>query len=217
MLKLLIFQVNINETRPLAFVKAPSMRSGNEIAKNDEKRNPKAKIELFDKTAAKVTFKPDLEQQKELGEHLGNKEGTGLGGQFVVQYDVERDPQGGEVLVSDGFFVHFFAPSDLKPMEKHVVFVLDTSGSMSGVRIQQLKQAIKSILGQLGKQDLFNIIDFNSVVNVWNVPKVEVQYMEGEVFNYYYDDTSTTPKPKKVSIQNKPRVPSIAPFPIYNV
>ncbi|XP_044751117.1 inter-alpha-trypsin inhibitor heavy chain H4-like isoform X2 [Coccinella septempunctata] len=189
-------QVNINESRPLSFVKAPSMRSGNEIAKNDDKRDPKATIERFEQKAAKITFKPDLEHQKELGQHLGNKEGSGLSGQFVVQYDVERDPQGGEVLVSDGYFVHFFAPSDLKPMEKHVVFVLDTSGSMSGIRIQQLKQAIKTILGQLGQKDLFNIIDFNSVVNVWNVPKVEIQYVEGDVYNYYYDDASTTPKTK---------------------
>jgi hypothetical protein len=28
------------------------------------------------------------------------KEAAGLSGQFVVQYDVERDPQAGEVLVS---------------------------------------------------------------------------------------------------------------------
>ncbi|XP_045472684.1 inter-alpha-trypsin inhibitor heavy chain H4-like isoform X2 [Harmonia axyridis] len=189
-------QVNINESRPLSFVRAPSMRSGNEIAKNDEKRDPKATIKNIDINSAVVTFKPDLEFQKELGQNLGSKEGTGLAGQFVVQYDVERDPQGGEVLVSDGYFVHFFAPSSLKPLEKHVVFVLDTSGSMTGTRISQLKQAIKSILGQLGDKDLFNIIDFNSVVNVWNVSKVEIQYVEGDSYNYYYDEISTTPKNK---------------------
>ncbi|KAL3280735.1 hypothetical protein HHI36_003971 [Cryptolaemus montrouzieri] len=189
-------EVNINETRPLSFVRAPSIRSGNEIAKNDEKLDPKANIQIIDKTAARVSFKPDLERQNELGNYLGNKEGTGLSGQFVVQYDVERDPQGGEVLVSDGYFVHFFAPSDLKPMEKHVVFVLDTSGSMSGTRIHQLKQAMKSILGQLHAEDFFNIIDFNSVVNAWNIPKVEIQYVEGDSYDYFYGDETPTPKNK---------------------
>lgn len=29
-----------------------------------------------------------------------DKQETGISGQFVVEYDVERDPQGGEVLVS---------------------------------------------------------------------------------------------------------------------
>jgi hypothetical protein len=30
-------------------------------------------------------------------QHLGSEKENGLAGQFVVQYDVERDPAGGEV------------------------------------------------------------------------------------------------------------------------
>lgn len=41
-------------------------------------------------------FSPSVEQQRE----LAKKEAAGLSGQFVVQYDVDRDPQAGEVLVS---------------------------------------------------------------------------------------------------------------------
>lgn len=190
-------EVNINETRPLTFVKAPSLRSGNEVAKNDEKLDPKAVIEHFNKTAAKVTFKPDIERQKELAKNMGGKEGNGLAGQFVVQYDVERDPQGGEILLSDGYFVHFFAPSDLKPLKKHIVFVLDTSGSMYGRRIEQLKEAMKNILGQLSKDDTFNLIDFNSITSAWNIPKAEVQYTEGEDSYYpYYHETNQQKKNK---------------------
>ncbi|KAK9890511.1 hypothetical protein WA026_010588 [Henosepilachna vigintioctopunctata] len=171
-------QVNINETRPLKFVKAPSLRSGNEISKNDEKLDPKAVIENIANNRAVVSFKPDVERQKELAKNLGKKESDGLAGQFVVQYDVERDPEGGEILVSDGYFVHFFAPSDLKPLSKHVIFVLDTSGSMGGKRIQQLKQAMTTILDQLQKEDTFNIIDFNSDVNVWDIPGEKIQYQK---------------------------------------
>ncbi|KAK9890510.1 hypothetical protein WA026_010587 [Henosepilachna vigintioctopunctata] len=196
LVKELEVEVNINETRPLSFVRTPALRSGNEISKNDEKLDPKAKIELFNTSSAIVSFKPDLERQKDLASYLGNKEGTGLAGQFLVQYDVERDPHGGEVLVSDGYFVHFFAPSELKPLEKHVVFVLDTSGSMSGTRIHQLKLAMKSILGQLKKEDSFNIIDFNSVVNVWDIQNVQIQYTEGETYDYFYGDETPTPKNK---------------------
>ena len=36
--------------------------------------------------------------------------------------------------VIDGYFVHFYAPSTLPILPKHVVFVLDTSGSMAGIR-----------------------------------------------------------------------------------
>ncbi|KAL3280741.1 hypothetical protein HHI36_003976 [Cryptolaemus montrouzieri] len=187
-------KVNINETRPLSFVMAPSLRSGNEISKNDEKLDPKAEIDHINNSTARVTFKPDIERQKELAKNLGTKEGDGLAGQFVVQYDVERDPEGGEILVSDGYFVHFFAPNDLKPLPKHVIFVLDTSGSMFGSRISQLKQAMKSILDQLKSEDSFNIVEFNSVIKVWNIPKVEVQYQEGET--YYWSENST-PRPNR--------------------
>ena len=37
---------------------------------------------------------------------------------------------GGEIQVVDGYFVHFVAPENLPPMAKHVIFVLDVSGSM---------------------------------------------------------------------------------------
>ena len=37
-------------------------------------------------------------------------------------------PDGGEVQLMEGYFVHFVAPENLPPMPKHVVFVLDTSG-----------------------------------------------------------------------------------------
>jgi hypothetical protein len=43
-----------------------------------------------------VWFSPSVQQQRE----LAKKDGAGLSGQFVVQYDVDRDPQAGEVLVS---------------------------------------------------------------------------------------------------------------------
>jgi hypothetical protein len=48
-----------------------------------------------------VRFSPTVEQQHELAKKLGDtKEVAGLSGQFVVQYDVSRDPEAGEVLVS---------------------------------------------------------------------------------------------------------------------
>ncbi|KAJ3655079.1 hypothetical protein Zmor_014221 [Zophobas morio] len=161
-------QVYINESRPLTFVKTPSLRTGNEISKNDEKLNPSAEIEVINNNSAVVKFTPDINQQTTFAENLGGNKENGLAGQFVVQYDVERDPQGGEVLVKDGYFVHFFAPSELDPLPKHVVFVLDHSGSMSGRKIDQLIEAMQNILPQLKPEDLFNIIRFADDASVWN-------------------------------------------------
>ena len=165
----------------MKFVKSPPLRSGNEISKNDDdKLASLAEIVNINSTSAVVKFSPNIERQKQLATGLGTKEENGLAGQFVVQYDVERDQQGGEILLKDGYFVHFFAPSDIPPLPKEVVFILDTSGSMDGIRIKQLKEAMNSILTELKKEDLVNIVEFSSTVKVWNVPKVEVDYELGD-------------------------------------
>jgi hypothetical protein len=66
----------------------------------------------------------------------------------------------------EGYFVHFFAPEDLKPLRKHVVFILDISGSMWGRKMDQLKDSQKKILEDLSTEDFFNIITFSSDVFV---------------------------------------------------
>jgi len=68
--------------------------------------------------------------------------------------------------VNDGYFVHFFAPTNLKPLHKHIVFVLDVSGSMGGRKIEQLKEAMQKILDDLNDGDYFNIIEFSYSVTV---------------------------------------------------
>lgn len=73
------------------------------------------------------------------------------------------------MLLQDGYFVHFFSPSEVQPLPKQVVFVLDTSGSMYSDKINQLKQAMYSILGELKGNDIFNLVEFNSVVKTWNI------------------------------------------------
>lgn len=55
------------------------------------------------------------------------------------------------------------------PLPKHVVFVLDTSGSMYGKKIYQLKDAMRSILKQIRRGDKVNIIAFDTRVKVWNL------------------------------------------------
>jgi predicted metal-dependent peptidase len=65
--------------------------------------------------------------------------------------------------------VHFFAPSDLKPLQKHVVFVLDHSGSMGGNKIDQLIEAMQNILSELKPNDIFHIIRFGNGASVWNI------------------------------------------------
>ncbi|KRT81312.1 VWA domain-containing protein [Oryctes borbonicus] len=161
--------VNINESQPLKFVFAPSIRSGNEINNVDGDLDPRAHIHMVDAYSAIISFSPNVERQKDLAKTLGTNEDEGLAGQFVVQYDVERTPGGGEILLNDGYFIHFFAPPDIEPLPKYVLFVLDTSLSMDGVKISQVKDAMESILLELRSIDKFHLIEFNTRIKVWNI------------------------------------------------
>ena len=56
-------------------------------------------------------------------------------------------------------------------LEREVVFVLDTSGSMSGASIQQAKAALGLALDRLAPDDHFNVIEFNSQARrLWSEP-----------------------------------------------
>lgn len=48
---------------------------------------------------------------------------------------------------------------------REVIFIIDTSGSMSGESIRQAKQALLKALETLGPRDKFNVIQFNSIFN----------------------------------------------------
>ena len=47
-------------------------------------------------------------------------------------------------------------------LSREVIFVIDTSGSMGGVSIEQAKASLTLALAQLRPQDSFNIIELNS-------------------------------------------------------
>ena len=40
--------------------------------------------------------------------------------------------------VFNGYFVHFFAPENMDPIPKNILFVIDVSGSMWGIKMKQV-------------------------------------------------------------------------------
>ena len=102
----------------------------------------------------KISVSPNAAEQKNMGDKKMKK--------FVVRYDVDRSSQDNEVQVVDGHFVHFFVPDNLKTMAKHVIFVLDISGSMRGEKLEQMKDAMFTILNAMTDRDSFNIITFSN-------------------------------------------------------
>ncbi|XP_030632200.1 inter-alpha-trypsin inhibitor heavy chain H3 [Chanos chanos] len=110
-----------------------------------------------------VKFYPTREQQKKCKVCGKN----GLNGDMIILYDVDREKSKGELRVSKGHFVHYFAPTDVQRIPKNVVFVIDRSGSMSGRKIEQTRVAMLRILGDLSEDDHFGIITFKGRVDTW--------------------------------------------------
>merc|ERR1711976_1161576 len=97
---------------------------------------------------------------------------------FVVNYDVQRPDDGNDVQIGAGKFVHYFAPDKLPTMPKHVIFVIDISGSMSGRKLQQTKDAMTTMLDKMSEKNIdnFNIILFDSNIEVWRRKKCETDF-----------------------------------------
>jgi len=65
----------------------------------------------------------------------------------------------------EGYFVLMASPTvnkETKSMPKDVVFVMDTSGSMSGEKIEQVHKAMKFCIDTLNPQDRFDIVRFST-------------------------------------------------------
>ncbi|XP_034239234.1 inter-alpha-trypsin inhibitor heavy chain H4-like isoform X2 [Thrips palmi] len=160
------------------------------LEQEKKKREEKVGRRGFDSASWDGVFEPSDSTR-------GDKHGdNGLNGQFSVQYDVDRKADGGQVVVNDGYFVHFFSPEELKPLKKHAIFVLDVSGSMDGRKIEQLREAMTAILDDLKEGDYFNLIAFSSDIKVWNLdkPSESPTYRPSEL-SFYPGDASTTQAP----------------------
>ncbi|KFP75441.1 Inter-alpha-trypsin inhibitor heavy chain H3, partial [Acanthisitta chloris] len=109
-----------------------------------------------------ISFKPTLDQQRT----CANCSQSVLDGDFTVKYDVKRTTPDNLQIVN-GYFVHFFAPTNLPKLPKNIIFVIDTSGSMYGREIEQTKAALLKILDDIKGDDFFNFVLFESDVSTW--------------------------------------------------
>jgi len=96
---------------------------------------------------------------------------------FRLMYDVAPGPVAAKLISyksldeKDGFFLLLATPQiaedHTKPLPKTVIFVLDRSGSMSGKKIEQLREAMRFVINNLREGDLFNIIAYDSDVETF--------------------------------------------------
>jgi len=88
---------------------------------------------------------------------------------FILYYTLSDKDLGINVIShkpsrGDGYFMLLASPRvELEKKEKlakNICFVIDTSGSMSGDKMKQVKNALKFCLNNLEREDCFNIISF---------------------------------------------------------
>ncbi|XP_047430658.1 inter-alpha-trypsin inhibitor heavy chain H5 [Mugil cephalus] len=195
----LTLDVTIVDHSPITDLEVLPLRNGRSSANagtgSNAPRTP-AKQELpittvikNEKTVCRITFSPNIIQQAKIST-------SGVLGDFVIRYDVQRNMGIGDIQVLNGHFVHYFAPKDLPVVPKNVVFVIDTSASMLGTKIRQTKDALLTILRDLRPGDHFNFISFSNRIKVWQpnglVPVTPLNIRDAKKFVYMLVPTGGT-------------------------
>ncbi|XP_042191254.1 inter-alpha-trypsin inhibitor heavy chain H5 [Callorhinchus milii] len=183
--------INLMESSGISFLEIPPLRKSRVRGSSPSvkaSRPPSTSVNRT-KTAASVRFSPSVLQQARIAE-------SGVLGDFILRYDVDRELGAGDIQVQNGYFIHHFAPKDLPPVPKNVVFVIDTSASMLGMKMKQTKDALFTILNDLRPNDRFNVINFSNHVRVWRrgklVPVTRENLREAKKYIYLMSPSGGT-------------------------
>jgi Ca-activated chloride channel family protein len=95
---------------------------------------------------------------------------------FLLLYDTDSSDLGMSVIAykpsekQPGYFVLTLTPKQLWPKTEYqpqdVVFVIDTSGSMAGEKLDQAKSALKFCIDKLDERDRFSLVRFSTGFDV---------------------------------------------------
>lgn len=94
---------------------------------------------------------------------------------FILYYSLSEDEIGLTFMNWKGpknnYFLFLASPSYVSQKEKiinkNLIFVLDSSGSMSGEKIDQAKEAVRFVINHLDENDKFSVVDFDDGVSVF--------------------------------------------------
>ncbi|XP_038066966.1 uncharacterized protein LOC119736992 [Patiria miniata] len=174
-------QVDVSITEPQGLRVANAYLRDRSLAGGDDPIQPQPMTRVSDSKQL-VAYRPTRQEQEELS-------GEGIMGDFVVEYDVNHSDGAGDIKVLNDYFVQFFSPSGLSVLRKHVIFVIDTSSSMEGTKLSQVKAALKTILDEISLGDKFNILPFSNQVEFLDRYRmVEASTANVEYAKSYVDD-----------------------------
>jgi Ca-activated chloride channel homolog len=141
-------------------------------------KNVSLKVDLETKQPLKSVYSPS--HKVEIKRKEGNRATVGFEASnvqpdtdFQLLYDTGKSDIGLQLLTfkesgEDGYFVLLASPGTemrgTKVIAKDVVFVLDTSGSMAGAKLEQAKKALLFCVENLNKDDRFDVLRFATEV-----------------------------------------------------
>ncbi len=99
------------------------------------------------------------------------------------------------ITTEDGYFMFLVSPqleAEKKRMPRDLVLVLDTSSSMSDIKMQQARKAVKHCLAQLKPEDRFNVIKFSTSVTPFRDKLVEANKDYLDAANKWVDGLKTS-------------------------
>ena len=115
---------------------------------------------------------------------------------FVLYYSLTEDEIGLSFLnwegSEDNTFMLLASPPyagrKQKIINKNLIFVLDSSGSMSGKKMDQAKEAVRFIINHLEKGDKFALVDFDDGVDVFSSHLVPADARNRERALHFVDE-----------------------------
>lgn len=138
-------------------------------------------VKLHSKAPIRTIFSPshDVYSRKK-DDHTATvgfeQDGAVLDRDFVMYYSVSQKDVGLNLLTyrekgEPGYFLLMASPKatyeSKEILGKSVTFVVDTSGSMAGAKMEYSKSALRYCLKHLDARDEFNVIRFSSDVEPW--------------------------------------------------
>jgi len=157
----------------------------------DPLQSVKLTVEINSKRPIKSIYSPshNVRIEKESDHHAKItyvEENTRPDKDFFLYYTASEKDIGFDLLPyqdedKNGYFLAMISPqvevSADKTLSKNLIFILDTSGSMSGEKIKQAKGALSFCLNSLNKGDRFNIIDFDDQIRDFKPGLVRANHM----------------------------------------
>ncbi len=112
---------------------------------------------------------------------------------FVLRYQVAaKAPEMAMITHHDergGFFTLIIQPqqtvTDAQVIPRELIFIVDTSGSMSGFPIEKSKEAMRRLIKGMRSTDTFNVIRFaGDTGTLWNKPQPHTQTNVDKALHY---------------------------------